>query len=289
MMTYNGARFLDAQIESLLQQELVSIKIFACDDGSTDETLEILKFWRGKGRIQRIFQSAGIGPTAGFQNLLKMSKGAEYVAFCDQDDIWHPKKLITQIGFIESKAPTLVFSLRNYIDESGGRLISPPRVIGNPSFENALIENLAPGNTQLLNMKAIDLLISFHNNNIVHYDAWIYLVMAALGKCIQVPSPLVDYRIHEDNLVGLRKKFPRNVYGSIDSYKKQAFQLKNYAENELSQEKLLYLKRFLALFGEDSKFARVKAINKLKLARSSKKDASIIKFYLVAGVIFGKV
>jgi len=288
-MTYNGARFLDLQIKSLLLQEMVSIKIFVCDDGSTDDTLEILNYWKSKGKIQGITHSDGIGPTVGFQNLLKMSQSAEYVAFCDQDDIWNPKKLITQIGFIEADVPTLVCSLRNYIDENGKTLTKVPKVIGIPRFENALIENLAPGNTQLLNAKAIELLVSYNNVSIVHYDSWSYLIMSALGKCVQVRAPLIDYRIHEDNLVGLRKKFSRDLFWSIYSYKKQAVQLNSCTQNVLSREKQLYLEKFLAIFGEDSKVARVGTILKLKLFRSSKKDAWVMKFYLTLGVIFGKV
>ncbi len=287
MMTYNGARYLDLQIESLLLQEQVTIKLLVCDDGSTDQTLEILDKWKGRGKIDRIIHSNRVGPTVGFQNLIKLCPEAKFVAFCDQDDIWDPQKLKIQIGLFEENIPTLVCSARNYIDENGDIKFKALNQIGFPRFENALVENLAPGNTQVLNRKAIELVIHHTNMNIAHYDSWIYLVLSAYGKCIYVQSPLTNYRIHANNLVGVRKLFSGNMYRSISVYKEQAAQFKSHAESSLSPPKHLYLDSFLTIFEKSRKAARVNKILKLKIYRSSQKDAWAMKFFILLGVIFG--
>ena len=101
--TYNGERFLEAQLDSLESQTVRDWKLYVSDDGSTDATVEIIRHYQSKwgtGKIQY-----RVGPQKGFsQNFLSLacdpSIKADYYAFCDQDDVWLPEKLSVAIEHI---------------------------------------------------------------------------------------------------------------------------------------------------------------------------------------------
>ena len=92
LATFNGERYLPDQIESLMEQKGVSIKIFVRDDGSTDNTHKLLKKWSKKG-ILTWYTGENLKPANSFMSLLKEAPIADYYAFCDQDDIWDKDKL----------------------------------------------------------------------------------------------------------------------------------------------------------------------------------------------------
>jgi len=83
LATFNGERFLNEQIESILNQERVRVEIYVNDDGSTDRTPEILAKWTQSGHISKLTRSDRNGPTRAFLKLLALCEGKEFVAFSD--------------------------------------------------------------------------------------------------------------------------------------------------------------------------------------------------------------
>ena len=125
LATYNGARFLDAQIESLLRQRGVSLRILVRDDGSTDDTPDIIeRYRRSMPESFVVLASTGnLGAVRNFATLLEYSH-APYVALCDQDDVWMPHKLSVLVGALRemearygSETPLLVHSDLRVVDE----------------------------------------------------------------------------------------------------------------------------------------------------------------------------
>src|SRR5262245_2756191 len=164
LATYNGARFLDVQIESLLRQRDVSFRILVRDDGSTDETPAIIeRYRRSRPETFRVLSTSGnIGAAGNFSALLAHSE-APYAALCDQDDVWAPHKLrvlCETLREMEARhgadTPLLVHSDLEVVDESLRVLHSSHwRYIGSdPEHTNLarlLIRNSVTGCASLIN------------------------------------------------------------------------------------------------------------------------------------------
>jgi glycosyltransferase involved in cell wall biosynthesis len=281
LATYNGEKFINEQLESLASQQDVYLDVYANDDGSTDGTLEILKHWQQKGLIRSISTTNRIGATQAFLNLLRTCPLSEYVAFCDQDDIWGSRKVISMIPFARSEEPRLVVCAREFIDEEGKKSLSSKSGSVAASFANALVENIAPGNCSLINASAIKILNSYENPRVNHYDSWVYLNIVALGQCIVLPDKLVKYRIHKGNVVGLRDYRLRTKVNSIEEYFLQAKYFRENRRNNLSTHDKLVLDEFLELFVIKSPHRIVSSIIRFQVNRQKKKDGAIFKILLV--------
>ena len=126
MATYNGGRLLRNQLLSLQQQTYEDWTLWVRDDGSVDDTIHILREFAGyDSRIKIVEEDFGrhLGPGKNFLGLTKYS-AAEYVIFCDQDDIWFEKKLEVLVDFAErnfvSHVPYLVYyDAYGYSDAEG--------------------------------------------------------------------------------------------------------------------------------------------------------------------------
>jgi glycosyltransferase involved in cell wall biosynthesis len=239
LATYNGEKYLNDQLRSLRSQFGVISEVIVGDDGSKDATKQILLDWKSSGLIKEIYCYPHIGSTKVFMNLIKKCQTTEYVAFCDQDDIWDHKKLQTQISALNvGDFPQLVFSSRRLIlNGSVSNKIIPKRQPKDFKF-NSIIENLAAGHTQLLNKTAIDLIIR-HDYQEGNYDSWTYLVISHLGAIHFIAEPLVFYRIHEGNQIGIssqNKLF--HARKSLNNYKIQTSMFLSQL-NELDESNVL--------------------------------------------------
>lgn len=88
MSTYNGEKYLKEQIDSILNQVKVEVFLMIRDDGSSDNTIAILKEYERQNRNIKIIKGKNIGVGNSFMQLLYNSAEAEYYAFADQDDVW---------------------------------------------------------------------------------------------------------------------------------------------------------------------------------------------------------
>lgn len=210
LSTYNGERFLEDQLDSIIAQSHYNWTIYASDDGSTDGTVAILEKYHarlGPNRLKIL-----TGPQQGFaKNFLSLVKNssieAEYFAFCDQDDIWLPERLSTAITTLETipqNQPALFCSRTRLIDEEGSPIGLSPLFKKPTSFKNAIVQSIAGGNTMLFNQSARELLKrTCEKQTIISHDWWLYMLVSGCGGQTYYSSqPLVDYRQHGDNLIG---------------------------------------------------------------------------------------
>ncbi len=289
LATFNGVSFLHGQLASLSEQQDVDIEVMVNDDGSTDGTMEILEAWKKKGLIISITESNNLGSTKAFLRLLQDCKEKPFVAFCDQDDIWEPNKLEMQIQLCEEDIPTLVFSRRKYLDSSGRSIGISSNFKKSPSFGNALIENIAPGNTVLLNLPAIKVVNSYVSPDITHYDSWIYLLISNFGKCKKINEPLVRYRIHEDNQVGLRKLDFNKFESSALHFVRQASYLSQVSKQSLSEKNQLILANFISVLQAKSKGQKARATLNTKFYRQRLIDQIGLKVIFLILISKGKI
>ena len=206
LSTYNGERWLPAQLDSLLAQTHEDLCVVVRDDGSVDGTRRVLADYAGRDRRVQWTAGPNLGPAASFLALLaNVPAEAEAVAFCDQDDVWEPDHLERALAALAAAAsePALWCSDVLVCDEQLRALRRHDAVRRRPSFENALVENVATGCTIVLNRMAVDLLASAQPRSPVMHDAWCYLVVSAFGRILYDPRPSVRYRQHGRNTVGL--------------------------------------------------------------------------------------
>jgi len=286
---FNGERFLDMQLESLARQEDVNVRVWVNDDGSVDETLTILHKWQEKGLIKGISKTQRVGSTRAFLNLLAEHPDSEYVAFCDQDDIWNSKKLSTQISKITDEMPLGVTSKRLYIDASGGIIGVTKKLRKSPSFENAIVENVVPGNTVLINNLAISLINKYPTPAVRHYDSWIYLILSYFGGINYIDLPLVKYRVHEGNHVGLRKYGFGRFLDSAENYLIQARYLGKIVGPNLSQDKNPVLADLISIFEKKGKAQKAFLIIKLPVVRQRRIDQLGMKIMFLVLVIHSRI
>lgn len=202
--TYNGAKYISAQLQSILAQDYENITILVRDDGSTDGTREILEHYaRNHGVYVHFGDNIGIGQS--FFTLLSLSSPhSEYVSFCDQDDVWFPHKISRAVEALRGQdAPALYCSRAKITDENLKELGFSPLPRRPLGFANALIENIAIGCTVVLNRGAREVLALGFPALAVNHDRWAYQVVSAFGKVIHDPEPTLLYRQHHDNVTGM--------------------------------------------------------------------------------------
>lgn len=211
MSSYNGERYIEDQIRSLLNQKDVEVSLLIRDDGSTDSTTEILKRLMAEDNRIECFFEDNIGVKKSFLKLVKnASPDADYYALSDQDDIWLEDKLIVAVNRLNQEDNNIPL-----IYGSSVSLYSGEKIIGK-QFEcpsrlflgNFLIKNYYPGCTMVFNRKLKELIsiVDYNDLNVNPlHDHWLNLVCTACGGSVFIDNePHILYRQHEGNVIGDR-------------------------------------------------------------------------------------
>lgn len=209
MATHQGEKFIDEQLRSIENQSWPDIDIWASDDCSTDGTVAALERWRAQWQRGRF--TILRGPDRGFADnfrslLMNPDIDADYVCFCDQDDIWLPEKTRAAADALSPAGdrPALYCARTIIANESGEELLRSPLFRHPPEFANALVQSIGGGNTMVMNRAAHRLLReAARRTGFVSHDWFSYLIVAgAGGDVIYSETPHVRYRQHAGNLVG---------------------------------------------------------------------------------------
>ena len=203
MSTYQGERFIAEQVASVLAQTHGHLRLVVRDDGSRDGTLDVLAAVSDPRLVVRSGSNLGL-PEAFFRLLDESSDDADLWALCDQDDVWLPHKLERAVARLAGvDGPALYCARVAVVDELLRPLYLHELPWRGPSFANALVQNIALGCTVVLNREARDLLRGRWPRDCVMHDAWAYLVLAAFGTVVYDHEPVVLYRQHGANSVGM--------------------------------------------------------------------------------------
>ena len=223
LATYQGARFLPAQLDSFVAQTERDWVLYWRDDGSVDETGAIMQSFtaaQDPGRVVQITAPAEwLGPNGSFLALLReaVQDGAPAVAFADQDDVWLPDKLSRALTAIDGEArPTLYCSRQLLVDAELRPLGESAPLLQPPGFPAGLTQNIATGCTLVLNAAAARLVAQSRPPSSTLHDWWSYLVVSAHdGRLIPDPHPTVMYRQHGANMVGAPRSIPRRALAAL--------------------------------------------------------------------------
>jgi len=217
MSTFNGADFIEAQIDSILAQDFREFRLFVRDDGSTDATLEIVgRYCKADERVRIVTDDLGnIGSSRSFLKLLELSD-ADLFMLADQDDVWLPGKISSSMRKMEalgesrkSGVPLLVFTDLIVCDENlkevNGSLWKyqrlDPEICRN--WLRLLAQNVVTGSTILGNAAARRVSLPFVLSEMFH-DHWIAVNVARSGVVDYLSEPTVLYRQHGDNTEGAK-------------------------------------------------------------------------------------
>lgn len=270
MATYNGEKYVEEQIKSILSSSYQDFELFIFDDGSKDSTISILERYKADypDKINFIRNSVNYGVTMNFiQALAKMT--ADYIMFCDQDDVWLPNKIgvtLKRMKHMETQfskeKPIAVFTDARVVDQRlstihpsffGSGHLNPRKT----DLAHLLMENKLIGCTVMVNAALRRMLQGNRMPQHARYhDWWIALIAASLGKIGFVEESTLLYRQHGSNIVGDSgfSSYLKNRISGLKKQKKALDALYQQAEeflsiycSQLSEDNRDILRRFSAL------------------------------------------
>ena len=230
MSAYNGEKYIEVQINSIFNQAGVDIFLVVRDDGSKDNTLNILESLKDKYPKMRVVHGCNIGFIKSFGELIRIAHDDypdfDYYSFVDQDDIWYENKEQVSISFLEKtdlSLPQLFCSNSRLIDGNGkpiGRkFVRRPPILKKGAF---LINTLAQGCSMTFNKAAVDI-YNQHIPQTVYHDRWMIMICSMFGQIHYLDEALFDYRIHANNVVGRKP--------AISKFEKMKASIKYWFEN----------------------------------------------------------
>ena len=224
LCTYNGASYLKEQLDTLVDQTYPNCEIICVDDCSTDNTVEILtQYANSYPQIKLHINGQNLGYTKNFEKAISLCNG-EYIALCDQDDIWDKNKISIMIAHIGNNM--LAYHDSAFVDENGNPLnkkISDVRncYSGNDS-RVFLFDNCVLGHAIFFKRGLLKFMGKF--NDVVIHDRWLAYVATNNGGIIFIDQPLVQYRRHLNANTNILPQEPTKAPKS-NSIDKMKFQL----------------------------------------------------------------
>ena len=251
MSTYNGEKYLRVQIESILANKNVKVQLLVRDDGSTDETLSILREYAEQKKLI-YYTGPNLKPAYSFLDLIQHATRADYYAFSDQDDYWFPGKLYRAVTQLEkfTQTPSLYHARPQIVDEQLRPLSGRMARYICTSFAQSVVGIFAVGCTMVFNNKLCDLLKLYTPSYLLMHDSWAFQVCVAVGgNVIYDSEPSIYYRQHANNVLGakanFKKRWQRRVANFTRSYSGLIEEIMNGYKEYLPSENLSICQRVL--------------------------------------------
>ena len=297
---FNGNEYIEEQLKSIFAQTHKNIKIFIFDDNSKKSLKKnLINLNKKNSLISIIKRGENVGYAKNFlYGIRDIHEYFDYYAFCDQDDIWEKNKIEIGLKSCELKnnnEPKLYFSRTAYYNSDCTREIGESKKHKKaPIFKNALVQNIAGGNTIILNKKGRDILCStLISEDYTAHDWWSYQVISGVnGEIIRSNDKTVKYRQHKENIVGLnnsfKEKINRLMYFFSGEYKNWCnINIKNLYLNKnlITTNNLKTLNYFSKAIESTNIFEKIKYFKKSGVYRQSTPENII----LIIGLLLNKL
>lgn len=247
MSTYNGEKYLSQQLDSLINQSLKPDKILIRDDGSSDNTIDIINEYKKQYTFIDYYTGDNLGPGKSFWDLINNCKKYDYYALCDQDDVWFKDKLEVAIKTLQEQdnnIPLLYCSKYTLTDENLNPIDSNVSSLYNYSdFQHSLIYHTAPGCTFVFNDASREKIKEYNPDKqyFVIHDAIIHKVVTLFGKMILDKTSHIYYRQHNQNQIGMSAN-------KIDTFFKR---VKHFISGDIKNYRSNTAKSLLEVYGEE--------------------------------------
>ncbi|MBF4492904.1 glycosyltransferase family 2 protein [Flavobacterium sp. MR2016-29] len=252
LCTYNGSSYLKKQLNSILEQTYDIDEIVIVDDCSTDSTRDILReYQKDNNKIKLFFNEKNLGSNSSFRYAISLASN-NYLALCDQDDIWYKNKIEIQMnsvfssGFEHDNKPLLVFHDLCLIDQNDNitnksfwklRKFIPETF----TFKRLLFLNIVTGCTCLINNSLKEEMLKSDMQDIIMHDYLIALIGYGFGNAIYINEPLMYYRSHQGTVTEKENiTFTNRIKIFISSIKEKSYLKPN----------ILQIQQFNFLYGD---------------------------------------
>lgn len=203
MSTYNGAQHVREQIDSILNQDGVDVTLFVRDDGSCDDTLNILHEYESEGNVALMAgENKGVVPSF-IEVVSAVPQTFPFIALSDQDDVWHRDKLARAMAVLAAKdqhKPQMYCSEYVFCDEDLHPTGRSHLNLHGVDFSRSLYEVRPSGNTTVINRALADLVVEAGPQDVYSHDWWLGLLATALGELTFDDFCSLDYRRGERNV-----------------------------------------------------------------------------------------
>jgi glycosyltransferase involved in cell wall biosynthesis len=249
LCSYNGEKYLEAQLNSILTQTYSSLEIIICDDASTDSTQKIIIAYAQKDtRIQYFFNDKNIGVNRNFEQGFAKA-GGEFIAIADQDDIWKPEKIQKQLALFTSEdivlvhTASVIFSGNTLpVNKTANKAVN---LMEGNDFRKLLLRNSISGHNIICRAALLDIAIPFPQ--FVYYDWWLCQVATVKGRIAASAEILAFQRKHDNNITisdkqsGQTNKVVKERLAALQSF---------LMIPGLKESDRLFCKKLLGLYGE---------------------------------------
>lgn len=293
LSAYNGEKYIQEQLESILSQTYKNIEIVVRDDGSKDNTIQIVEQYINKGKNIRLIKGKNLGFVKSFFELLKLVE-ADYYAYCDQDDIWKKDKIeraYLGLSKLDDTKPNLFFSNSDYYDmEMNFVAHGEKEKVYN--FRNSLVECVTQGMAMCINKKARDMIVKNIPEKCTFHDQWTYMLCSAFGELYYDDKSLVKYRRHTKAVTAEGKSFielqiwriKKILFGNmLKTIKEQIKEFYKIYGEELKEEDKKIIKLFV-----NEKYSFTNSIKKCfypKRFRRKIVDEILLRIMFLCGII----
>lgn len=285
MATYNGAKYLEEQLNSIINQTYKHIELVIVDDCSKDETVQIIEAFQVAYPFIQLYQNkVNSGVTKTFEAAIKNCKGF-YIAISDQDDVWMKDKIEVLVHEIGNHDAVYANSL--LVDDKGKSLGKSFASIMNMKtyYSGApfLLSNSVPGHSILMKHEFVNKIFPFPEK--MFFDLWIGFCAAGNNGIKFVDKELVHYRQHDFNTIGTRDSKNKKKKESVNTqFAFKLNELKTLATAPIKDDRTkMILAKMISLFHRRWSFERSAFFFKhyLEILISKKKPAYRKKFYCI--------
>ena len=300
LATHNGSKYLRQQLKSISNQRGVSVYLVVVDDCSSKKERSLLREELSAVSIpfRLLINKQRIGSANNFmKGIIEADDNFDYFAFADQDDVWLENKLITAIEVLEKfqvSEPSLYCGRTELVNEELKSIGMSPLKRKSPSFQHALAQSIAGGNTMVFNKSAKIIIetTAKTSSDFVAHDWWCYILISGVGgNVFYDTSPKLLYRQHMNNVLGANaglmstlkraKYLFTNILKSWNDRNEENFEL----NSNLFTEKNLVIGRMFFKNRKGNIFQRLQAAFPLIVQRETVAG----KVGFLVGAVLGKI
>jgi glycosyltransferase involved in cell wall biosynthesis len=221
MPCFNHAQFLRDSVGGILWQTYTDFELIIVDDGSSDNSWEIIQGFAGcDPRIRAFRHESNLGASKSRNDALRVAQG-KFIGFCDADDIWEPDKLRVQVNLLQNQPEfDVVYCDTIIVDENGlpteqrfSECFPPPKPASGWLFRKLIRRNFMNTQSVLMRNECLERVGHFDEDLKVLEDWWYWIRVSRNHRLLYSPEPLARYRVHSKNTnVGHNRAYPINRY-----------------------------------------------------------------------------